>query len=71
MVNVALSRRVARVIGVAPLTRLASDERTRLASAAEDAHDFGDLPKRYQQLILEAEATAERLLSRRREASGA
>ncbi len=65
MINVALSRRVGRVIDLDPLTRLDPVQRYELAGVVNAARDFSELPDKYQRLILEAEATRKRLIAER------
>ncbi|MGH2368905.1 MAG: hypothetical protein ACRDI2_11965, partial [Chloroflexota bacterium] len=56
-----LSRRYGQLIHFRPLAGLPPDERLALARLTyERRTEFEDLPERYQQLILEAEATAQR-----------
>lgn len=58
--SVELSRRLARVVLQEPIAGLGFPDRRDIAYAAERAEQFGDLPERFQRLILEAEAIRER-----------
>jgi len=63
MVNPALSRRVARVIGIMVMLGLTIDQRFALANRVEAAGDFSDLPEMDKRAILAAEKIAEKLAS--------
>jgi len=63
MVNPALSRRVARVIGIMVMLGLTIDQRFALANRVEAAGDFSDLPEQDKRAILAAEKIAAKLAS--------
>ncbi len=63
--NPALSRRVARVMAYEPILSMGLPDALRFPHAVEEANDFSDLPERYQQIILAAEAARERARAER------
>jgi hypothetical protein len=60
-----LSRRFARVAHLEPLSSLSAHEHGELDRLAFQLREFAELPAHYQQRMLAAEATRERLESER------
>jgi hypothetical protein len=65
-----LSRRLARVALLEPIRSLPPPDRRGMADAAEGAATFEELPQRFQQMIVTAEATCAQLTTTKH-ASGA
>jgi hypothetical protein len=61
--NAQLSRRVGRLMDVAPIVWMLPDASVDFARAVTKAGAFEDLPGEYQRLILEAEANLVRLIA--------
>ncbi len=66
--SAAVSRRLGRVALLEPPIERDVRERLEIARLAERVRYFEELPERYQQLIIAAEATRERLLAEKRRA---
>ena len=58
-----VSRRLGRVAHLIPFDCLTPVEQGELDTLAFQAKRFGDLPERYQQVLLAAEATRARLIA--------
>ncbi len=66
-----LSRRLGRVANLSPIVDLPLGEREDLTQLTFLAVSLADLPERYQQAILAAEAARERLIAEQRASASA
>ncbi len=66
-----LSRRLGRVANLSPIVDLPLGEREDLTQLTFLAMSLADLPERYQQAILAAEAARERLIAEQRASASA
>lgn len=55
MADAELSRRVGKVVAYAPLSEMSDRQRRELHETLLEAHDFEDLPGKWQAAILKAE----------------
>jgi hypothetical protein len=61
MASAELSRRVETVVGYPPLSELSDQQRREFHEALLDAHNFEDLPGKWQAVILKAEQNRPKL----------